>query len=895
MHYSAVFARRAVNRALQNHFETSLSLSKSASLTIILALSAYGIYPKAHADEVPFDLPAAINTAMGGAVYAKVADIDGDTPANDPDIVAIARYDRKVRWFENSNGDGSSWVEHIIDDITPNTVRLFSVDVGDLDNDTDTDVVVSLTNTAGNDEIVWYENTNGNGSSWTRHTITSMANGPTPNSVSIAKIDDDDDFDVAAAFLDSGNIVWYENPHGAVVPPASWTERTIQSGQTQPRFVLVTDLDGDGNPDVLSAATDGYSGNVRWHERTATDGSTWDHRLIGNGTAVALTVADINGGNPDIIAALRFSNTITWFANPNSDSANWSATTIATTTQEVRSVAAADVDGDGDRDVFAASFADDEISWHDNTAGNGSAWTERIISNNADGSASIAVSDIDGDGAIDAVSASYNDDKIAWYHNRRLQPGVIITDTSGAPLTQALTVTEVVGTGHTAQFRVFLNAAPSATNTVEIPVASLDTGEGVTDITTLSFDENNWNIPKTVTLTGVDDAIDDGDVAYAIELGAVISGDLDYAGIDPDNINATTTDNDSAGIVVSSISGMTSEAGTTANFNVVLESEPVADIVIAITSLNLTEGSVDKSNLTFTPNDWNTAQTVTVTGVDDAIDDGDSLYTIQVGPVSSGTDPQYPLLDPNDVEVTNQDDDSIGITVGAIDGMTTEAGASVTFTVVLDSEPSADVMIAVTSLDTNEGDVDQNSLNFTPGNWNIMQTVTVTGINDDIDDGDASYTIQLGPVTSDDNGYQVLDPADVNIVNEDDDNAGVKVSAISGSTSEDGDSATFTVVLNSEPSSAVTIEMASSQVDEGTVAPDMLNFNATNWNVAQTVTVTGVDDTVIDRDILYTIQLNPINANGTEYDGIDPDDVEVTNLDNEQLPNDIFDSNFEDN
>ena len=66
---------------------------------------------------------------------------------------------------------------------------------------------------------------------------------------------------------------------------------------------------------------------------------------------------------------------------------------------------------------------------------------------------------------------------------------------------------------------------------------------------------------------------------------------------------------------------------------------------------------------------------------------------------------------------------------------TTEAGGTATFTVVLDSQPTANVTIALSSSDTTEATVSPASLTFTPANWNVAQTVTVTGVDDLVDDG----------------------------------------------------------------------------------------------------------------------------------------------------------------
>ena len=114
------------------------------------------------------------------------------------------------------------------------------------------------------------------------------------------------------------------------------------------------------------------------------------------------------------------------------------------------------------------------------------------------------------------------------------------------------------------------------------------------------------------------------------------------------------------GISVSPTSGLvTSEDGTTATFDVVLDTQPDAetDVTISLTSSNTTEGIIDKASLTFTSSNWNAAQTVTVTGVDDADMDGDQAYTI-VTAAAISDDGNYDGLDAADVSVTNLDDEA---------------------------------------------------------------------------------------------------------------------------------------------------------------------------------------------------------------------------------------------
>src|SRR5207249_2859064 len=129
-------------------------------------------------------------------------------------------------------------------------------------------------------------------------------------------------------------------------------------------------------------------------------------------------------------------------------------------------------------------------------------------------------------------------------------------------------------------------------------------------------------------------------------------------------------------------------------------------------------------------------------------------------------------------------DAGTGVIVTPLAGLTTtEAGGNATFTVVLASVPAANVTIALTSSNTAEGVVTTPTLTFTPANALVPQTVTVHGINDNAADGDQDYTIVLAPAQSADPAYNGLDPADVDVVNADDDGgAGFLVTPTAGLT-----------------------------------------------------------------------------------------------------------------
>ncbi|MFC4215957.1 glycine-rich domain-containing protein [Pseudophaeobacter arcticus] len=339
------------------------------------------------------------------------------------------------------------------------------------------------------------------------------------------------------------------------------------------------------------------------------------------------------------------------------------------------------------------------------------------------------------------------------------------------------------------------------------------------------------------------------------------------------------------GVTVTALSGQPSEAGDAASFTVVLNSEPTADVTIAVSSSDSSEGSVSPATLRFTPGDWSTPQSVTVTGVDDNLADGTPSYSIVLAAAVS-LDLAYDGFDPADVpSVTTTDDDTPGVTVTALSGQPSETGDTASFTVVLNSEPTADVTIAVSSSDSSEGSVSPATLRFTPGDWSTPQSVTVTGVDDNLADGTPSYSIVLAAAVSLDLAYDGFDPADVTpVTTTDDDTPGVTVTALSGQPSEAGDAASFTVVLNSEPTADVTIAVSSSDSSEGSVSPATLSFTPGDWSTPQSVTVTGVDDNLADGTPSYSIVLAAAVSLDLAYDGFDPADVTPVTTTDDDTP-----------
>ena len=154
---------------------------------------------------------------------------------------------------------------------------------------------------------------------------------------------------------------------------------------------------------------------------------------------------------------------------------------------------------------------------------------------------------------------------------------------------------------------------------------------------------------------------------------------------------------------------------------------------------------------------WNALATVPLNTVSNHRVDGTHTVTIAASALGyvAGTD----TLDVTDA-------DQAGIVVAPTAGLTTtEAGGTATFTIRLASEPAAEVTIAMSSSDTTEGVVTPSSLTFTPANWSMDQTVTITGVNNPDIDGNVAYTIITGAAVSADPTYSGLDGTDVSVTN----------------------------------------------------------------------------------------------------------------------------------
>ena len=227
----------------------------------------------------------------------------------------------------------------------------------------------------------------------------------------------------------------------------------------------------------------------------------------------------------------------------------------------------------------------------------------------------------------------------------------------------------------------------------------------------------------TVEAAQDDDAVNDAaTIAHAVVDGRAPP---EYDPVANEDLAVSVTDDDTAELTVSVTQLTVTEAagtGRTASYTVKLNTQPTGDVTITPSSSAESAATVSGA-LTFTTANWSTAQTVTVTGVDDLVDQGGTDRTATISHTVSGGD--YGEVSAGTVSVTVTDDDTAGLTVTAADPFTVGEGASATYTVQLNTEPSADVVIEIGSnnAEVTIADTDtvmtgvQNTLTFTASNW----------------------------------------------------------------------------------------------------------------------------------------------------------------------------------
>lgn len=107
---------------------------------------------------------------------------------------------------------------------------------------------------------------------------------------------------------------------------------------------------------------------------------------------------------------------------------------------------------------------------------------------------------------------------------------------------RSLTVTEANGAAHTAKFTIVLDAKPD--DDVTIPITLSDSTQITADKTQVKFTRFDWDRPKTVTVTAINDPDDDGTKVTTVTLGPATSNDVSWSRMSGGTVKVFATDDD---------------------------------------------------------------------------------------------------------------------------------------------------------------------------------------------------------------------------------------------------------------------------------------------------------------------------------------------------------------
>ncbi len=325
----------------------------------------------------------------------------------DLDVLGTAHQAGRVTWWENAQSDGSVWIER---DVQTEYDHAKAVSAPDIDGDGDLDVLAA---SGDLNEVTWWENVTGDGTVWVEHTVAQgFVNA---QSVYGADFDGDGDIDILGAASKLDRVNWWENIAG---DGTVWVSHLIDNDFNFVTQVLATDLDGDRDMDVLGAAE--FEDSITWWENSAGDGSVWIRQDIDddfNG-ARSVDAADVDGdGDLDVLGTATIDDEIVWWENAAGDATIWIEHLIGEDLGLPGAVYAADIDDDGDMDVLGTNFTADTITWWENTTGDGTEWIRHTLDDDFNGATAVHAADLDGDEDIDILAAAQSDNEITWWRN----------------------------------------------------------------------------------------------------------------------------------------------------------------------------------------------------------------------------------------------------------------------------------------------------------------------------------------------------------------------------------------------------------------------------------------------------------------------------------------------
>ena len=422
--------------------------------------------------------------------------------------------------------------------------------------------------------------------------------------------------------------------------------------------------------------------------------------------------------------------------------------------------------------------------------------------------------------------------------------------------------------GSAESYTVVLASQPTAAVTVEV------TGHAGTDLmvspTVLTFTADDWPVAQTVEVSASEDEDALADDAVTLR-HAVMGGD--YDGESVADVMVTIIETDTPTLAIADAQGLES-VGTLA-FVVSLSTAGSELITVdyatadgsAVAGEDYTAAS---GTLTFAAA-TTASQTIEVAITDDTEDEVEQeTFTVELNGAVGAT-----LEDASATgTITDNDDPAVEVAFEAASYAATEGGSAAVVAVALSTDPERTLEVALTVTPANgaqaeDYNVSTETVTFSSGE--TTREVTVTALDDAVDDD--GETVTLGFAEPLPQGVTIASPATTEVTLADNDTRGVRLSKDSVRVTEGGSAESYTVVLASQPTAAVTVEVTGHAGTDLMVSPAALTFTADDWWVAQTVEVSASEDEDALADDAVTLRHTVV---GGDYDGESVADVVVT-------------------
>ena len=431
--------------------------------------------------------------------------------------------------------------------------------------------------------------------------------------------------------------------------------------------------------------------------------------------------------------------------------------------------------------------------------------------------------------------------------------------------------------GGTCVVIVQMNQSHSDEVTVTLPPREANPAYTL-DKTELTFAPTleNTTVGQAVFLTAVNDDVDNADDQRAGALVVTASGS-GYTPTDETEVDIIVTDDDTRGLTAPTTTLSVTERGNAAAYTLVLDSEPTDDVTIAQAITGPV--TLNPATLTFTPSNWDQPQSVTVTAVDDDDVNLNGRRAASIVPTANGGD--YVNVVGATVSVTVLDDDRKLVSASKQELAFSENGGSDSYNVTLSHQPTGGNVVVTLAFTGDAGAVTAQpaTLTFTPTNWETAQSVTISGVDDDVVNEGGARAVTVEHQVSG-GGYDRALADTVAVTVQDDDALGVIFDPASRLLSVDeGSTTTYRIKLAAKPDGNVTITFSST----GPITHDQtsgITFTPTNWSDFQEITVTGVDNAVYAPGGRSTARIDH-EASGGGYADVEVASVHVTIIDND--------------